>query len=272
MLVVSTYSGKGGVGKTSITTGMAAAAAARGLDVVVVDGDPRATATIELGIESTADRLTLNDLLYVSHDREDPPDPADVIRDVMLPAGKDWPPNVRLIAAERNLANRETDPAPIEHRLRRGLAGLDPASVDLVLCDLPPRPGGKIVNTILIATDVVLIPSTLQTDGYEGVRDAKRSLTLIQQGPNPALRQLGIVRSIVPRRPDRRKIHDQIDRLLSETWPTEVLGVNIYEYSIREETRFASVPITSAPGKEARILDAAYAVLIDHLMEVKVAA
>ena len=272
MLVVSTYSGKGGVGKTSITAGMAAAAAARGLDVVTVDGDPRATLTQELGIEAASDRLTLNDLLYISPDREDPPDPADVIGDVIQPAGRGWPSNVRVIAAERNLANRETDPAPIEHRLRRGLAGLDPSTVDLVLCDLPPRPGGKIVNTILIATDVVLIPSTLQTDGYEGVRDAKRSLTLIQQGPHPQLRQLGIVRSIVPRDRDRRKIHDQIDRLLAETWPDELLGVMIHEYSIREETRFASAPITSAPGREARILDAAYAVLIDHLMEVKVAA
>jgi chromosome partitioning protein len=44
------YSEKGGVGKTSITNGLAAVAGDRGMRVLVVDLDLRATASVELGL------------------------------------------------------------------------------------------------------------------------------------------------------------------------------------------------------------------------------
>ncbi|MEU8310751.1 hypothetical protein AB0C84_45175 [Actinomadura sp. NPDC048955] len=48
-----------------------------------------------------------------------------------------------MLASEQNLANRETDPAPVDGRLARGLAALEEAGeVDLVLCD---RPGSSAV-------------------------------------------------------------------------------------------------------------------------------
>lgn len=263
-LVSAQYSEKGGVGKTSITTGLAAVAADRGLRVVVVDGDPRATATEELGVDVDSSVLTLNDLLYIPTD-SDPVDPAEAIGDVLQPAGAAWPSNVRVIASERNLANRETDPHAIEGRLARGLAVLD-GEVDLVLCDPPPRAGGKLVTALLTAAGTVVIPTTLLTDGFKGVEHAKRTMKLIRQGANPGLRYAGIVRSIVPRDPDRREIHAEIDNALAETYPGEIVDVQIREYVVREEARAACVPITAAPGREAKILAGLYGELLDHLL------
>lgn len=259
------YSEKGGVGKTSVTDGLAAVAGDRGYQVVVVDADPRATATEELGIEDTSEIFTLNDLLYIPQDG-DPPDPAEVVHDVLQPAGKDWPSTVRVIAAERNLANRETDPAPIEGRLRRALLALE-GEVDIVLCDLPPRAGGKLVTTVLTAATKVVIPATLTADGLKGIEQARKTMRLIQQGANPDLEYAGIVRSIVPRDPDRRAVHDLIDDTLAETYSAEVLDTQIREYAVREESRVACVPITAAPGREAKLLVKAYGELLDHLVQ-----
>lgn len=257
------YSEKGGVAKTSDTNGLAAVAGDRGMRVVVVDGDPRGSASEELGIEDTSEILTLNDLLYIPPD-DDPPDPAEVVQDVIQPAGARWPSTVRVIPAERNLANRETDTAPIESRLKRAISGAD--DVDLWLFDLPPRAGGKLVTTLLSAATTVLIPATLTTDGYRGVEQAKRSLKLIRQGANPDLRYSGIVRSIVPRPGDRRGVHDEIDEALADTYPGEVLDTQITEYAVREEARLACVPITAAGGREAKILTGLYNELLDHLL------
>ncbi|QXJ27064.1 ParA family protein (plasmid) [Actinomadura graeca] len=262
-LVSAQYSEKGGVGKTSITTGMAATAAEDGARVIVVDADPRASATEELGVVVGPQTLTLNDLLYVPEDA-DPVDPAEAIGDVLLPAGEHWPGTVRVIAAERQLAHRETDPHAIEGRLARGLAALD-GEADLVLIDLPPRAGGKLVTTGLTAATHVVIPTMLTTDGYSGVAHARRSLRLIRQGANPGLTYAGIVRSIVPRESDRRAVHDQIDTDLAEDFPGEVVAVQITEYAIREDARYTSFPITRAPGREAKILADQYRALLDHL-------
>lgn len=260
------YSEKGGVGKTSDTDGLAAVAGERGLNVVVVDGDPRATATQELDVAIDRDTLTLNDLLMIPA-KGDPPDPAEVIEDVIQPAGKKWPSNVRVIPAERNLAHRESDPAPIETRLARAIVGAP--DVDLWLMDAPPRPGGKLVTALLAAATTGLIPATLTTDGYDGIEHAKRSMKLIRQGMNPDLGYAGIVRSIVPKDSDRRGVHDEIDELLAEVYPGEILDIEITEYAIREEVRLACIPITAAPGREAKILTGKYGLLLDHLLSRK---
>ncbi|WP_169814074.1 ParA family protein [Actinomadura kijaniata] len=264
MLVCAQYSEKGGVGKTSTTNGLAAVAAERGMRVVVVDADPRGSATAELGITDTSQIPTLNDLLAIP-DHGDPIDPAEAVHDALQPAGPDWPSTVRVIAAERPLAHRETDPNPIEGRLARALRALD-GEVDLVLCDTPPRPAGKLVAAVLTAADTVLIPSSLTTDGYEGVVHARRSLRLSRQGANPDLRYSGIVRTIVPREHDRRAIHDRIEADLFEQWPDEVLDVQLTEYAVREEARYACVPLTLAGGQYAKLLLTAYGQLLDHVL------
>ncbi|MFE7530058.1 AAA family ATPase [Kitasatospora sp. NPDC057542] len=62
--VIAVYSEKGGVGKSALAAGLAAAARKRNLDVVAGDLDPRDTFTAELGIpEDEAPAFSMNDLL-----------------------------------------------------------------------------------------------------------------------------------------------------------------------------------------------------------------
>ena len=62
MQVVSISSLKGGVGKTSVTTGLASAALAAGISTLVVDLDPHADATTALGVQP-GDQLDIGRML-----------------------------------------------------------------------------------------------------------------------------------------------------------------------------------------------------------------
>ena len=53
MHVLSVSSLKGGVGKTTVTLGLASAAFARGVRVLVVDFDPQADATTGMNVDTT---------------------------------------------------------------------------------------------------------------------------------------------------------------------------------------------------------------------------
>ncbi|HYF46296.1 MAG TPA: AAA family ATPase, partial [Acidimicrobiales bacterium] len=61
MAVVAVANQKGGVGKTTVTLGVADAAARRGRSVLVVDLDPQANATSGLGV--AAPSRTVDDAL-----------------------------------------------------------------------------------------------------------------------------------------------------------------------------------------------------------------
>ncbi|MFE3206405.1 ParA family protein [Embleya sp. NPDC059237] len=268
MLRVAIYSEKGGVNKTSLTAALTAVAAKRGLRVVAVDLDPRATLSEELGADGA--ELTLNDLLFVDPRSETlPADPAAVVGDVLVQAGAPWPANVRVIASERALAHREMDnTSGMEHRLARALTGIHDA--DLVLMDVPPRAGGRVPAAALIAADLVLIPAPLTTDGLIGAREGLRTIRIVSMpgGSNERLRLAGLVRSMTPRGRDRSKIHDKFDAQLMDEFGELVLPTQIPYYVVREHARLACEPVTAATGREARILVAAYDSVLDHLLKV----
>lgn len=260
--VVAVYSEKGGVGKTALSSGLVAAAAARGMRVLAVDLDPRHTLTDELGVDSP--QFSVNDLLFVDPSDADPADAAELVQDALSPAGEAWPDLVRVLAAERALSHREVDATiGLEHRLARAVRGVD--DVDLVVIDVPPRAGGRLAGAALVTATVVVIPATLTLDGFIGAGEAMTTVRHIQRGPNPSLRVAGIVRSITPR--PVRQIHRELDRQLAETYPDLLLDARIPHYAVREEARTASVPITGAPGREARTLAAAYGSVLDVLVK-----
>ncbi|MDG2114200.1 MAG: AAA family ATPase, partial [Actinomycetota bacterium] len=55
MVVAAFITEKGGVGKTSVTLGVASAARAAGRRVLVVDADPQGSATFVLGVDDDFD-------------------------------------------------------------------------------------------------------------------------------------------------------------------------------------------------------------------------
>jgi chromosome partitioning protein len=118
---------KGGVGKTTVTLGLAAALADQDASALLIDLDPQASATKVLGVE-VEERHTIADVL-LEPDRFS-------LRDVVVRT--DW--GFDVAPAETALASRESRRATAdEFILRRQLAEV--FDYDAALVDCPPSLG-----------------------------------------------------------------------------------------------------------------------------------
>lgn len=264
--IVAFYSEKGGVGKSAGVAGVTATAAKNDLTVLAIDLDPRRTLTEELDAVPAEDELTVNDILWADENADPSTRPLrGVAKQVMRRAGEAWGPNVWVIPAERDLSHRESDNTTpnLEMRLAlslmRSLDGVDPLEgIDLVVIDVPPRAGGRLVRAGLNAATDVLYPATLDEDGFIGVRDARTSVAHVVDSDtrdNRVLRELGVLRNIVESRTQHSELHD---RKLRKEFGDLVLDVVVPKRSIRQESRTARVPITVANTAPARAVIGGY--------------
>ncbi|HSL57882.1 MAG TPA: AAA family ATPase [Acidimicrobiales bacterium] len=164
MAIYAVVNQKGGVGKTTVALGLAAAAALAGRRVLVVDIDPQANATAGLGVWSPA--ATVDHALAA----ERPGGIADVVVASGWPAVVGTVPDVApsspgLAAREPQLA---TDPIGAQDRLRVALKGDDH---DLVLIDCPPSLGLLTINGLFAADRalVVTAPAAWASDAVDQV-------------------------------------------------------------------------------------------------------
>ena len=256
--VLASFSEKGGVGKSALVAGVAAAARKRGESVLVGDLDPRASLTEEMGLNPEAVEYTVNDLLNVDITKP-AVDPRGLAADIITAASEAW--GVDVLAAQRALAHRETDNTSTDQRLRLALQGVSRRYRRTVL-DVPPRAGGKLVVAALAAATHVFIPATLDADGRKGAQQAMLTIGHVRASNNPDLVVIAIVPSIVPN--PRTAIAKEIEGLLIEEFGDLYRkDLAIPRHAIRQTTRHAQVPVTAVTDKEAVSLTSAYGRLLD---------
>ena len=226
MLAISVVALKGGVGKTTVTLGMAEAAQRRGLRVLVVDLDPQANAT--LGLNPEVIRFTTGDVLADARD--------GIAADAITVSG--WGDGVDLIAAEPSLEHRNRPGGSgAALRLRRALRGVADG-YDLVLLDSPPSLGEITRNGLAAATHAVVVTEP----GYFALKGAEQALdavTVVRDNTNLRLRALGIV---VNRMRGTLAEHKYRYAEIADAYPDLLIEPAIPERSLIQRAEGAGVP------------------------------
>lgn len=175
---------KGGVGKTTTTVNLAAALAADGHQVMVVDLDPQAHATFHFGLEPTPEEPTVYDLLIGDATL------AEVRREVNATSEA----KLQLVGSHLDLAAAELELTGVIGRetiLRNKLAA-DPEPVDYLLIDCPPSLGILTIGA-LAAVDEVFIPLQPHFLALHGLSRLLETISLISERINDRLRLTGVI-------------------------------------------------------------------------------
>lgn len=175
---------KGGVGKTTTAVNIAAALAAAGLQVLVIDMDPQGNASTALGINHRAEVESIYDVLI-----DDVP-----LKDVVA-ASSDLD-NLYCAPATIHLAGADLELVSLvarEQRLRKAIAAYvedrersDLPRLDYIFIDCPPSLGLLTVNAFCAASEV-LIPIQCEYYALEGLSQLLNNVTMIQKHLNSEL-------------------------------------------------------------------------------------
>lgn len=249
MLVLGITSLKGGVGKTSITLGLASAALEHGVRTLVIDLDPQGDTTMALQPAPTT-----ADVSSVLSD----PTPATINAAIGLSAWAADGLDV-LVGSERSVHHDDPATSDIE-RLRYALSWVD--GYDLILIDCPPSLGA-LTRTGLTAANRALVITEPGLFAVMAVGRAMRTIDDLRRGPAPHLQPLGIVVNRVRARSTEQTYRQEE---LQSLYGPLILNPFIPERAALQQAQGAARPIHSWPGQPARELSGAFDQLLSRAL------
>ncbi len=258
MLVASVLSLKGGgVGKTTVTLGLASAAAHRGVSTIVIDLDPQANASATLDPDhdpsSVDGRATVADVLTDPRRR--------VVREALR--GTSWGDGLRLlVGSEDGEAHNHPDPGA-KHLSRLATAvGKLPGHPELVLIDCPPSLG-QLTRSALVASDRAILVTEPSLYAVAGVQRALQAVQAERAAHQRGLQPLGVVINRV-----RPRSAEHAFRLgeLRELFGPLVLQPTLPDRSAIQQAQGAAVPIHAWPTPGAQEVAGMFDALLDRLL------
>jgi chromosome partitioning protein len=250
VLVLGVCSLKGGVGKTSVTLGLASAALARELRTLVIDLDPQADATVGLGA-GDADRLDVAAVL------DDPR--AVTIERAIAPSG--WAQTGLDVMRGSARSATHDGPGGGADVDRLGSVRAFLGGYDLVLVDCPPSLG-TLTRAGLTACDRAVVVTEPGLFAVMAVGRALRTIDELRRGSAHRLQPLGIIVNRVGRSAE------QVFRLaeLQELYGLLVLSPTVPERACVQQAQGAARAVHSWPGAPAAALSAVFDQLLEQVL------
>lgn len=195
---------KGGVGKTTTAVHVAGAFAESGVETLVIDLDPQASATRHLGLDPDSLAPTVTDVLI---------DPA---AGVTRAAHATRYPGLHCAPAHESLGEMESELSSLpgrENLLAEALAASTDAPWRMIVMDVPPALSLYTVNA-LRAADSVVVPIQTHPFALAAVPRTLEMVDKVRRRLNPRLAVLGFLATLYDRR--TRVARECVERMESE--------------------------------------------------------
>jgi len=251
--VLSVSALKGGVGKTTVTLGLASAAMSKGLRTLVIDLDPQCNASNCLGAVGEFEFSSAEVLKKPRHN--------SVLKAIVASSwAKGQTGRLDIMAGNPRLSLRNTTKPSFKSlwHLDEALAKIE-ADYDLVLIDTPPSMNA-LTRMAWVASDRVLFVTEPSINALLGVENAMKAFTELRKSVN---RQVSLFGVLVNRLRPSVAEHQYRVNELEETYGAYLLSPAFEEKSAVQQSQGAGRSIHSWPGQSA----AKIAIQFDDLLE-----
>lgn len=211
--IIALCNQKGGVGKTTTTVNIAAAIAALGGRVMVIDLDPQGNASTALGVPHSSDATSIYDVLI-----NDVPIAEAVQQSPESERLFCVPSTIHLAGAEIELVSQVAREKRLDTALQEYLEGLE-QPLDFVFIDCPPSLGLLTINAFSSA-DEVFLPIQAEYYALEGLSQLLGNVKMIQKHLNTRLRVSTILLTMFD---GRTRLSQQVADEVRQHFPNEVL-------------------------------------------------
>ena len=227
--IIAICNQKGGVGKTTTAINLAAALAATGKKILIIDLDPQGNASTGLGIDYVDRNKSIYEVLAKSITFDESVKKTDIENLFVIPS------NVELSGIEPELAN-ENDKAFVLKKLINNSNSVN--VFDYIFIDCPPALSLLTVMA-MTAANSVLVPLQCEFFALEGLSQLIKTVDRVHKNLNPLLSIDGIILTMFD---TRNKLSTQVAMDVKKH-----LQEKVFETMIPRNVRVSEAPSFGMP-------------------------